>query len=100
MYGTSTPNSDVDLKGIFIPDSEMEARPERAAAKAPDEAEAEVAVGVATPVFPFPFCFLCCVSFFYLYICDDWSPVGSESTQRGSLPRVSLTFPDTCIAPL
>eukprot|EP00903_Cladosiphon_okamuranus_P020580 g18891.t1 len=33
MYGTSTPNSDVDVKGVFIPDREMEARLKEAKAK-------------------------------------------------------------------
>eukprot|EP00752_Nemacystus_decipiens_P007837 g7002.t1 len=40
MYGTSTPNSDVDVKGIFIPDTETEARLSKDAATAgPVEAE-------------------------------------------------------------
>lgn len=45
MYGTSTPNSDVDVKGIFIPDmdKELEAR-QQMEAMASDPTEASGAL--------------------------------------------------------
>lgn len=46
MYGTSTPNSDVDVKGIFIPDGrmEMEARGKDATGKGLAGAQAPVSL--------------------------------------------------------
>ena len=55
MYGTSTPNSDVDVKGIFISDREVEAHRKGGAAKVPVEAEAPVSLIVRPRV-----CCCCC----------------------------------------
>lgn len=57
MYGTSTPNSDVDVKGIFIPDKEMEARLKEATANG--SAVADAPVSFVRPSVFFLFCHAC-----------------------------------------